>query len=245
MSMFRLKSHSSRLGLSPRRHGAKGAGLPVIIQDGLAAEWRFDAGAGQVLADHTGNGHDGRLGNTTGTDTNDPVWSAQGLVFTAADQDIVVCDTAGISGGAARTVLAAVKTDANTNFGVEWSGTGPNFTRYTLRNSGGSLRLEVAGAGFTSALGLSANSWHFVGVAQPGSNLNTAVLYRDGGSQAVTTSQVINTQGNFQFGKFSALFGSMTGAYCLVYNRALSPEEVEHNRQVLTTILAARGIALP
>jgi hypothetical protein len=56
---------------------------------------------------------------------------------------------------------------------------------------------------------------------------------------------VIDTQGNFQVGKYSSLFAGMTGAYCLAYNRALSAEEVEQNRQVLTTILAARGITLP
>jgi hypothetical protein len=82
-------------------------------------------------------------------------------------------------------------------------------------------------------------------VTQSGSNLNTAVLYRDGGSEAVPTSQVIDTQGNFQVGKYSSLFAGMTGAYCLAYNRALSAEEVEQNRQVLMSILAARGITLP
>jgi hypothetical protein len=244
MTALRLRSLSRGLGLNPRRRAAPGGALP-IVQDGLVAEWRFNEGAGQVLTDYTGNGHDGQLGSTSGVDTNDPAWSAEGLVFTAAQSDIVVCDTVGMSGGAARTVLAAVKTDASTNFGVEWAGSGPNFTRYTLRNSGGNLRLEVAGAGYTSSLGLSAGSWHFVGVTQSGSNLNTAVLYRDGGSEAVPTSQVIDTQGNFQFGKYSSLFAGMTGAYCLAYNRALSAEEVEQNRQVLTTILAARGITLP
>jgi hypothetical protein len=56
---------------------------------------------------------------------------------------------------------------------------------------------------------------------------------------------VIDTQGNFQFGKFGSLFGSMTGAYCLVYDRALSGSEVAQNRQALATFLAARGITLP
>jgi hypothetical protein len=244
MTALRLRSLSRGLGLNPRRRAASG-GAPPIVQDGLVAEWRFDEGAGQVLTDYTGNGHHGRLGSTTGSDPDDPAWSAEGLVFTATQSDIVVCDTVGISGGAARTVLAAVKTDASRNFGVEWPGTGPNFQRYTLRHLSNNLRLEVAGAGHTSSLGLNASSWHFVGATQSGSNLNTAVLYRDGGSEAVPTSQVIDTRGDFQFGRFSGIFAGMTGAYILVYNRALSAAEVEQNRQVIKAILASRGITLP
>ena len=49
----------------------------------------------------------------------------------------------------------------------------------------------------------------------------------------------------FQFGTFSSLFADMTGAYCLVSDRALAASEVAQNRQVLATILAARGISLP
>jgi len=94
----------------------------VIVADGSVAEWRFDQGAGQVLTDHTGNGHHGRLGSTTGVDAADPAWTAQGLSFDGGD--FVEHGPVGISGGAARTVLAVVKPGPSATFGLEWPGTG-------------------------------------------------------------------------------------------------------------------------
>ena len=93
-----------------------------VVQDGLVTEWRFDEGAGQVLTDHTGNGHHGRLGSTTGADAADPAWTAQGLSFDGGD--FVEHGPVGISGGAARTVLAVVKPGPSATFGLEWPGTG-------------------------------------------------------------------------------------------------------------------------
>jgi len=42
---------------------------------GFVGYWTFDEGAGDVAADATGNGHDGRLGSTVGPDANDPQWT--------------------------------------------------------------------------------------------------------------------------------------------------------------------------
>ena len=94
------------------------------------------------------NGHHGRLGATTGADAADPLWTAQGLSFDGGD--FVECDNAGISGGAARTVLAVVKAGPSGTFGVEWPGAGPLFQRWTLRDKDGKIRLEVAGAGHST-----------------------------------------------------------------------------------------------
>ncbi len=42
---------------------------------GFVGYWTFDEGAGDVAADATGNGHDGRLGSAVGADANDPQWT--------------------------------------------------------------------------------------------------------------------------------------------------------------------------
>ncbi len=63
------------LGLSPRGRTPRMA-TPAIVPAGLIAEWRFDDGAGQTLADTSGNGHHGQLGSTAGADANDPSWAA-------------------------------------------------------------------------------------------------------------------------------------------------------------------------
>jgi hypothetical protein len=183
------------LGLSPRRRKAPGTAGPGIVQDGLIAEWRFDEGAGQVLTDYTGNGHHGRLGSTAGIDPSDPSWSSEGLVFTAAGGDFVECDNADISGGVARTVIAALRTSTDPNpsngaFGLEWRSGGPAGTRWTLRQSGAGLsgklhwETKAVGISYVSSLvtGLSAGGgdWHFLGAAQSGSNANTIRLFVNG-----------------------------------------------------------------
>ncbi|HNQ90059.1 MAG TPA: Ig-like domain-containing protein, partial [Verrucomicrobiota bacterium] len=81
-------------------------------EPGLAAYWRFDEGTGDVLADRTGNGFDGRLGR--GTVTAAPTW---------------------VEGG------YAVPTDRFRVRYSDWSGMNPssvvNAAAYALRSSGG------------------------------------------------------------------------------------------------------------
>ena len=245
MTILSLKRQSRGLGISPRRRAAKGAAFPTVIQDGLVAEWRFDDGAGQVLTDSTGNGHHGRRGSTTGADAADPSWTAQGLSFDGGD--FVEHDAVGISGGAARTVLAVVKPGPSATFGLEWPGAGTNLQRWTLRNLGtpAKIRLEVAGAGHTTAFDVPAGAWMFVGATQAGSDLNSCIVYLNGSAEAVPVSATLNTQGNFVWGRQNGSPVAMEAAYGLVYNRALSPAEVEQNRQALKAILASRGITLP
>lgn len=243
MTMLRLKSHSRGLGLSPRRRAARAEALS-IIPDGLIAEWRFDEGTGQVLTDYTGNGHHGQLGNTTGSDTADPTWTAQGLSFDGGDR--VACDNAGISGGVARTLTLVVKTDSQARFGVEWGGTSTNGSRWTLdRSAAGNLRLDIRGTIFTSTLALPAETWCFIAATQSGADLNTVTLYLDGSAQASGTSGTIDTINPLIWGQANAVTRIMEAAYGLVYDRALSPAEVEQNRNALKVILAARGIMLP
>ena len=248
MTILSLRGQSRGLGLSPRRRAAKGVALPSIVQDGLVAEWRFDQGAGQVLDDATGNGHHGRLGSTTGADAADPTWTAQGLSFDGGD--LVLCDNIGISGGAARTVMAVVKASPppTSRFGFEWGGTSTNGTRWTLHKdtSSGNLELDIRGATFEPALLVPADTWCFVAATQSGNNLNTVTLYLNGSSAASSTSATIDTSTHaFVWGQDSAILRVMQAAYGLVYNRALSAAEVEQNRQVLKSLLAARGITLP
>ena len=242
MTGLRLRGASRTLGLSPRGRALKAAETPAIVQDGLIAEWRFDEGAGQVLTDHAGNGHHGQLGSTAGADAADPTWTAQGLSFDGGD--FVEHDTVGIAGGAARTVLAVIKTGST--FSLEWRGTGGSFTRWTLRErDNGFVRLEVQGAGHTTSFAFPIDEWFFVGATQANSNLNSCIVYFNDSSAALPVSAVLNTTGNFAWARINGAPVAMEAAYGLVYDRALSPAEVEHNRQVLQSILASRGITLP
>ena len=47
---------------------------PLTVDSDTVALWHFDESAGQSVYDATGNGNDGQLGYTSGTDDNDPTW---------------------------------------------------------------------------------------------------------------------------------------------------------------------------
>jgi hypothetical protein len=202
-----------------------------------------------VLTDYTGNGHHGQLGSTTGADAADPTWTAQGLSFDGGD--FVDCGTVGIAGTQPRTLIYVGRssgTGSTQIMSAQWNESTSAGRRWTLRavnSSGLKLRLEIEGAGHTSALAIPENQWHLVGCTQSGANINTAVLYANGASAAVTASATIDTQNTFRFGRHNNVGQVCQFAYGLVYNRALSSAEVEQNRQALKAILAPRGISLP
>jgi hypothetical protein len=221
----------------------------AIVTAGLVAEWRFDDGAGQVLTDYSGNGNHGQLGSTSGADAADPTWTAQGLSFDGGD--FVDCGTVGIAGTQSRTLIYVGRssgTGSTQLMSAQWNESTSAGLRWTLRavNSGGlKVRLEFEGGGQTSALPVVQNAWHFVGATQAGANANTCVMYANGASEAVTLNLALDTQNSFRFGRHNNLGQVCQFAYGLVYNRALSPAEVEQNRQALKAILAPRGITLP
>jgi hypothetical protein len=125
IGVLSLRSHNGGLSVSPRGRTAQAVALPAIIQSGLVAESRFDERAGQVIGDSTGNGHNGVLGFTAGVDPFDPTWTARGLSFDGTEA-AWFADAVGICGGAARTVIAVVKTGPSGELG--WSGTEPEAT---------------------------------------------------------------------------------------------------------------------
>lgn len=226
--------------------GAGCSSAPDIIVEGLIAWWTFDEGAGQVLTDRAGT-NNGTLGADASVAADDPMWTPQGLSFDGGDF-VSFPNNIGISGTQPRSLLAVVKPGTGGALGIEWPGTGPNFQRWTLRNSSSParLRLEVAGAGHSATtLDLTESVWTFVAATQSGADLNTAVLYKDALSEASTAVATIDTQGNLRFGTQNSAAVPMDMALGFVYNRALSAAEIERMRQVIKPIMAGRGIQLP
>jgi hypothetical protein len=252
MTSFRLRGVSRSLGLSPRRRAAQGAAPSGIVQDGLVAEFRFDEGSGQVLTDYSGNGHHGRLGTTGGADADDPNWTSEGLVFTAATSDWVECDTAGLAGGMAFSIVAVAYYAAGSELAIEWPGNGSTSTEFTLKPFGVGFYLENGPGSGTYWPGLAApsNQWNFLAWTQSTSSISSGIAYSNGFSDVAanasgSTSLVLNISGNLTFGRNEPNFRNMRMAYFSVYNRALSANEIEQNRAALASILAARGITLP
>jgi hypothetical protein len=247
---------------SARSAPASATTHPAIVTAGLVAEWRFDDGAGQQITDHSGQGNHAIRGTTGGADANEPAWSPTGMDcdLDAPTNYITTGRTLGISGGAARSVVMVVNMNTSFAAGVNtgasflrWlggTGAGERWLFMTPPNSA-ALRLQgSSGQGTTTALTLSHETWHMVAATMSGNNLNTATLYRDGNSAAVTTNQTVNTNGNVDMCSSQGTGASGADkiikiAYGLVYNRALAPAEIAQNRQALAAILAGRGITLP
>ena len=162
----------------------------------------------------------------------------------------MLCDNAGISGTTALTFVGVMKRGGgggNGELAVEWAGTGSPGERLTIKVHGGldAMFLETAGTVHESALAVpDASGWHFIAYTQSGANWNTGVLYVDGAAEAVTTSRATNITGAFRFGFTGGGLHAMAAAYGLVYDRALSPAEIERDRQALSVIVAPRGIVL-
>lgn len=64
---------------------------PEGTEDGLVAFYNFDTGAGDLLYDRTGNGHDGFLGGETGEEKSKPGWMVSDKPESAAEAVSALC----------------------------------------------------------------------------------------------------------------------------------------------------------
>lgn len=258
MTIFGLRRHSSGLGLSPRRRAARSAPPPLIVQDGLMAEWRFDDGAGQVLTDYRG-GHHGQLGSTTGPDANDPTWTAQGLSFDGSNDFVYTTDwefpspefhvdiVGQFSSSGAGTDFVAV-------FGTTRTGAGDDDTSPLIVFREGvtaGIRIRI-GNGTTNVLSnpggtVFDNGWHHVSIDYDGSQLTVEVDGASAISQIVgLTPNVINASTVLGiWHNLLLLPATMSLGYVTVYEEVFSPEQKAQQGGALAEIMAARGITLP
>lgn len=136
--------------------------------------------------------------------------SAQNALNFDGVDDYVSSGFQGISGSAARTVEAWIRTTANTvpaNGGsqiviLDWgtAATSSRFTFNVLFN--GAIRLEVQGNGISGNIDVTDGNWHHVAAVYNPSASSTISLYVDGVLDVAGTPSVpVNTSsGNFQIG---------------------------------------------
>ena len=216
-----------------------GGGVPAIVTDGLVAEYRFDDGSGETLADYGGSGYDLQLGSTSGSDTNDPSWVTAGLSFTTDDycfrnttpavsqpNTIVVCANLELpatayvfdGSGAPRQIFESHSTDK-------------------IGQYAGSFVYSAAGQGYTT--GWKIYTFVFSGASSKGYISNTEVISGDPGAGGL---------GGLTIGCVSAkssLFITGVVGYFIIYNKALDSDERAQNALALTAIMAGRGITVP
>jgi hypothetical protein len=228
----------------------------AIVTAGLLAEWRFDDGSGQQITDYRGNGFHAQLGPTSAVDTDEPTWSSTGVdcVVSAPENFITTGSTLGISGTGPRTVVVVGQADLGPLGGfafLSWVGTGGVDSPWSLSvlETTGILGIQILNLRKDSSLAVTDDGWHFMACACPGPDLQFT-MYLDDASEAVASGGFsMNTAGNVTMatrrGVFDGFGKAGKMAYALVYDRALTAEEIEQNRQALKTILAGRGITLP
>jgi hypothetical protein len=100
-------------------------------ETGLIGYWSFDEGSGQSVGDVTGNGSNGRLGNSTGSDGADPVWVISTVPLGSPTSTLTLTvPNGGESWNAGRDhtitwtsqgYIANVKLEYSVNNGADWT----------------------------------------------------------------------------------------------------------------------------
>jgi hypothetical protein len=235
----------------------KEEGVPV--RDGLVAEYRFDEGRGQVLCDYSGNGNHGTLGSTRDADTNDPLWTPQGLRFDGVDDYVSLGTRVALPGTSGLTVHAVVCSNQDVMFSgviaqkymVEpyrtWSVYYNYDKNFQLTVVASDVVFQLCSIGVPVAEEGVYNEAAFTfegGVRLVAYRKGLEVNSISGGVPLAIDNPVAQNIMPHFIGKYSSNFFNGVISYIAIYNRALSPEEVQQNYQYLKTILAERGVIL-
>jgi hypothetical protein len=246
-----------QLGIGVNLFKKRDEGTP--IKDGLVAEYRFDEGRGQVLCDYSGNGNHGTLGSTRDADTNDPLWTPQGLQFDGVDDYVSLGTRVALPGTSGLTVHAVVCSNQNVMFsGVitqdyiaepyrTWS-VYYNYqenTRLTISASDADSQLcrigvPIAEEGVYNEVAFTFEGGVKLAAYRKGLEVNSI---SEGVPLAADNPVAQKIMPHF-IGKYTYYLFNGVISYIAIYNRALSPEEVQQNYQYLKTILAERGVNL-
>jgi Concanavalin A-like lectin/glucanases superfamily len=231
-------------------------GIP-IVQAGLVVYYRFDEGAGQTVADHSGAGNSGTLGSTSGADTNDPSWVAEGLSFTTDDYMATANDASTLPD--AWTVCAAVKFDpavADQPL-VAWGAIGSARPGVYLSFLGSPYRpiIYQGASNFryfkaNDPVNLQDNGWHFMVYRSPGggtADISNASLRVDGSPQVVdstTNSGTGQSKTEFRLSGLGNKYLEGAVAFFTLHNRVLGDGEADQMHEVAREVLAGR-VTLP
>jgi len=226
-----------------------------IVKRGLIASYnplhQFSTNqVGQKLLDFSGNGHSGRLGSVPVTDTNDPIFDRQGLVFLSDDYvdcgndttlDIVNNDfTLLVVCKPTTTNLEAI-IGKNTFVQNGW-GIYQNANKFNVLIRGAS-----SGKFATTNSNYILNNWYIIAGRRMS---NVLSLFINGTKQTseVTIEETVNSVvNNFIIGKpTNSNLYYFNGSLCniLIHNRALTDAEIMQNYKVIKNQCAKNGIAI-
>ncbi len=211
---------------------------------GPVGHWKLDEGTGQTINDSSGNGFNGNLGDSTGIEASDPVWSSgkygKGLLMTSADTDYANTTASATELGFpsatnAFTIALWVKTtgaseyylfDNCNNCGRDVSLRIDNGKVETLihdgTNGNGTPQYGSAGA-------YNDGKWHHFAVTWNGAG--GEIVYADGiklgSTSAASVTGSLETSNDFLIGKRAGA-GGLPGSIddVRVYNYARTPKQI-------------------
>ena len=205
--------------------------IPVvaIADPNLVVLWTLDEGMGTSAVDWSGHGHHGAIiGGAQWVD------GYEGTALKFADNVYVESAYPGITGTAARTCCAWIKTSTANCTIMSW---GQNVATQKWRvrlDATGGLRIENNGGNLYGVTNLADNLWHHVAVvfADDGSpDLADTLLYVDGRAEmtaAVTASAMATAAGPLRIGEdpwHNAPWLDVIDE-ARVYNKALTQEQI-------------------
>jgi hypothetical protein len=208
---------------------------PAVVTRGLIRWYKFDEGAGQVLTDYSGNEQHGQLGSSSGTDNQDPTWVDGGLSFDGGDQIIIP----GQSLPGAFTVISVNapahlvnnyymgSTLGNVRQGYSSSG------QYYMR----SVPSGASDAFFESDLAVDVPRC----VTFQRLDDDTVFCMENDGTPVVRTEQPGTANWEY-IGRSPIYYFSGKIYYTLIYNVALTLEEISQVYRFLQAEMAARGV---
>lgn len=203
------------------------------VTSGLIGRWKFDGNA----QDSSGTGKNGTVtGTPTYSATGVPV-GAQAINLSGTGQYVTLTGYNGITGSAARTATAWVKTTASGTIRpiIAWGTTATGSKWVVAIDATGHFRVEVSSGSITSTATINDGQWHHVAVtfANDGTpNIGDAKLYVDSvlDTSPTVVSQTVNTVAGTaaQIGRdqSSRLWSGALDDVRL-YDRALTAAEIE------------------
>jgi len=224
---------------------------------GLLAEYDFvPDGNPQVLVDRSGQGRNGQIGSTSGSDANDPVWTDVGLQFDGTNDYAELGDLFDVTETQDQTILIYLRPDTQHLGDLFVKRTPSDAAFYYLRQNTDGLRVQYRDAAGTDVVNGSLFSGAIAGGAfvmastrlDNGTNLSTG-LHTVAGSQyvseAIVPSRSFENSAAARFGalvQFGQIFNAFDGtmAYARVYNRILTTSELDLAYAEITQIVNGR-----
>jgi len=197
--------------------------------------------------------HDGQLGSGAGTDTNDPLWTGQGLQFDGVDDYAFAANSPNFNLAAtSATFEVAFRAPAQTTDFAKlldrFTGGSPGAGFYVGFRLDGRLifewRTEGGGPGFTTALSYTDDAWHLVQISVDSATKTRRPLI-DGevlSTVVYVGSLLDNTSRNLFMGS-TGFKGTI--AHARLRRGTLTVPQLARSRNQIKQALLQRGVVLP